>query len=353
MNHGFYDLMSVVLSELAKNYQPLAIESFIQTLYGKKITSKFKRLILNLKNAVSNEIYKIFRYNFIEVFRHLEELLFYDFQIMPSEIEIIKKNISELENLHTIKLINNFLEAANDISGFLSPKNLRYLKISDNILSINHLKKFSEKIKSSNIEKLTLKNTSSMKYSNPEHFFTRLIEAIGCSSLKILKVYIKYTQSLLDIIISRLNNFPNLEYLGLSIDNDYKSCENSIKNLISIVKNRINKLCVIKINKYAWDIEKIKEEKDVKVADRKLCPGDLMVLAELCEQKIIENISSVDLSENADIVDENFPENIIRVIKTSGCASVYLKNSNCDVKNKKEIKRLLKETGFSEVRVII
>lgn len=352
-NHGFYDSMPLVLSEIAKNYKSFILGSFIKILYGDATVFKCKCLTIENTKEITDEVYRIYKYNFLEAFYYLEELLVYDIQIRPSEIEIFEKIIGDLEHLHTIKLKNNFLNSIKDLSGFLNSKSLRYLKIINNIIVTYQMENLSDRIKSSRLEKLTLKNVKFLEFSDDELCFKELFKAIICPSVKNLKIYMNYTSSYLYFLIEKLNKFTKLEYIGLSITQNYKSFELSIKTLISIVQNHTLKLNKIKISKYIWDIGKIKGEKDLKIVGCKLCPCDLMILTELCEQKVLENVRSVDLSENMDIVDDGFAENIARVIKGLGCSKVVLKNTGCDTKHKREIKRLLKEKRCSLVKVII
>ncbi|OMJ93247.1 hypothetical protein SteCoe_3827 [Stentor coeruleus] len=341
----------LVLSELVKSSNPEILNNHIKKLFGHEIDLNCKSL--NLKKSINtiNMNYKIYKYNFIEVFTSLQELIICGSFIKPVEIQVIENNIKNLKNLHTIKF-KNIYHINENISGLLAPQNLTYLKIFETKLSISDLTRFSEKIKCSCLKKLSLKNIYFFDGSNIKIYFAQLIEAIICPSLEVLKIHIKYTPYLMDFLVDKLDYFENLEFIGIYILERFISFKGSIEKLILKVVNKDTLLSRVKIHKYIWDIKKLYGVENLKIDGCMLCPGDLMIFAEICERKVLENVKSIDLSNNIGVFDGYFVENIVRVVKALECQMVVLKNSGCKKNHVEEIQRLLGKKG-SELKFII
>ncbi|OMJ70597.1 hypothetical protein SteCoe_31396 [Stentor coeruleus] len=339
-------LMPIVISELIKTSSLSLKNAVVKKLFG---NCKCKTLSLTYKKNYTKN-YRIYKYNFIEMLKFLEQIIIFDIIFSSVEIKIIEKNIRKLENLHTIKLKNDSIQNY-DISPFLEAKTLRSLKISNIIFIEACLSKFTEKIKFLHLETLTLKNINFDQNSKIQTSFVQLIDAITSSTLKVLKIYIKYTENLLKSLIERLYKFSNLECISLSITNNFIRYENSIKMIILLVKNKTLRLNKIKINKYTWDLEKLKQEKCLKAGKGNFCPVDLMILAEICEEKVVDNIESLDLLGNTDIVDSCFVKNILRIIRASKCSEVVLEMLRNRHSN--EITSLLQEKESSVIMLII
>ncbi|OMJ83449.1 hypothetical protein SteCoe_15617 [Stentor coeruleus] len=352
VNSEFHKCMPIVLSELIKNSQPFVLNNLIRRLFGSGANAKCKSINLTKLSQVWKKSCRIYKYNFIDSLTSLEELIILNTEITAIEIEVIEKNIAKLECLKTIKLKNVYYKN-NDISSFLAAKNLNYLKIADGNLFTEDLIKFSERIKSSKLEKLTFKNISFANDTLIHTHFQQLVEAISCSSLRILKIYINYSHRLLDFLIRRLYTFKNLEYLGVSISENYSSFHWPIKKLVSLFQNLNNMLSKVKVHKYTWDIEKLQGKKDLKFIGCNLNPADLMVFAELCEERIVKYVNCINLSENMGIIDDNFSENIVKIIRNLDCDEVVMKKSGCEQKHIREIKSLLGNKKSSSVNFII
>ncbi|OMJ65362.1 hypothetical protein SteCoe_38387 [Stentor coeruleus] len=333
----FHSYTHIIISEFIKENNPLVAKKLIRLF--EKYNFLNNKTLNFFKPNNNTGLHNTYKYNYIEVFSSLEILIISDNIITSEEIDTIEKNIQNLEFLHTIKLKNNIFKD-NEISGFLGARNLINLKISDCILKITDFTRFSTKIKSSNIEKITLKNIL-LQEKNKNGYFEHLIESITCNSLKTLKIYISYTPYLLYLLFRGLYLFKNLEFICVFIEENFEKYESCIKGLISIVHNNLPKAIKFKMHKYIWDIENFKRKKRLEFIRCQLCPVDLIILAELCEEKIIESVKCVDLSENLEIVDNNFVKNITRIIKPLKCNEVILKNCECKQKHIKEIKRLL------------
>lgn len=149
--------MPILLSELIKRFQQSPIEQFLKKLYGKEYTLNSKNLLLTKINEVWKKSGRTFYYNLIDLFCSLKELIISDIKITSSEYASLEKNLAKLENLRTIKLKNLSCKKF-FVSRFLDVKNLTYFKISDLTLDEYQLARLSKNIKSSNIEKLTIKN---------------------------------------------------------------------------------------------------------------------------------------------------------------------------------------------------
>lgn len=258
---------------------------------------------------------------------------------------MVEKSIQKLKKLHTIKLLNASNEI-DDISCCLGAENLFYLKITGGILKTNNLERLSHKIKSSRLEKLTFKNFSFQENGHIDISFLQLLIVISCSSLKGLKIYTKFTPNLLNLLIQRLNTFTNLEFIGVNLLENYASFEDSIKNLISIIKSKKTSLSKIKVHTYTWNIKKLQGSKNIEIVGYCLTPLDLLILVELCEKRVVINVDVVNLSDNKEIVDDNFLGIMVRIIKALGYPKVIIKRSRCEIKHKKEIKDLIGKKDF-------
>lgn len=338
-NYCFFKLMGIFIIEFIKKHQPLIVGELIEYIIRATNAETMKKLNFNME--YDNNWSDVYKLNLLEYFSSLEELTMSISMNSFAKLEIIEKNIQKLDCLHTIKFQDK--EYGDDnLNAFLSAKNLTYLKIFNSNILKTCLEGLSEKIKLSRLEKLTLKH---IKYLNirddREISFLELIKAITCSSLKVLKVYIDYTPILLEILISRLKYFASLEFIGVSILSNYGNFNIPIKSIISIMQDEGTSLYKIKVNNYIWNIRDIKDKEKLEIIECNLNPADLIVLCELCERKIMKNLKCVDLSCNQGIIDENFEENMTRIIRALGSCEIIMENSGCSQKNIKTIKNLL------------
>lgn len=189
------------------------------------------------------------------------------------------------------------------------------MKSYSNNLNSDNLTKLSRKAKSSRLEKLILKGVCFNDNFQLTIHFNLFIDAVTCSSLKILKIHMKYTHYLLDSLFLRLDLFKNLEYLGISISENYSFFQNPLKNLIFFLQNKNTLLTKVKIHKYIWDTERMQGEKKLVFSGCKMNPADLMMLAELCEGRIIENVNCVNLSENKGIIDDSLKKILLGLLE--------------------------------------
>ncbi|OMJ88530.1 hypothetical protein SteCoe_9476 [Stentor coeruleus] len=373
----FDEYMAIVLSELLKNNRPLIFNKLIKTVFGKKTLLNNKRLDLVGKKKSYRGFY-IYKYNFIEIFSLLEEITISNSIITLEAMIIIEKNLQKLEHLHTIKILKNiyitkdisgffgvkhlvyfkilimfYFQLTLDISGFFGAKHLVYFKILDNVLFSIDFNSFSNRMKNSSIENFTFINFAVIGDENYYEYFKQLFKAFSCNSLKKLKISIAFTPIILNLLIRKLFSFKILESLTIPLQSNYESYKISIKTLISVVKNKQTKLNRIKIHKYIWDIEKLMENNRLEFNGCQFCPGDLMILAELCEEKFFKNVKCVDLSDNREVVDDNFVKNITRIIKAIKCSEIVLKNSRCNEKHVEEIKNILGKNKISSLSLVL
>ena len=349
-NSKIHRLIPIIFSELIKNVKPFSLDVFFYNIFLKN--GNCQRL--SLKNDICRQSEKrgTFFYNFLDTFLFLKDLTISDEKITFNEIKLIEKHLEKLECLETIKLfICKF--CINDLYAFLSPRNITLLESSPNKLISDDFSKLSEKIKSSKLEKLILSNLCYIESPQTSMNFHLLIEAFICNSLKSLELYIKFTQDLLDILISKLRAFKSLEYLGVSITNDFSSFQSPLKNLVSLFKSQNTLICTVKIYKYEWDIKSFHRTNDFNLTRNQLNPADLMMFAEFCKQNIIKKICYINLSENKEIIDENFIESIVEIAKTLEGNEIIIKNSSCGQQLIAEIKSLLGSEKDSLVNFII
>ena len=66
-----------------------------------------------------------------------------------------------------------------------------------------------------------------------------------------------------------------------------------------------------------------------------------MMLATLCEKGVFKNVSCVDISDNLNIIDINFIENVVRIFRALGLIKMIILKSGCEKSNIKEIKKML------------
>lgn len=125
------------------------------------------------------------------------------------------------------------------------------------------------------------------------------------------------------------------------ISKDFSGFEDSIKDLINFVQNGKTRIFKVKVNTYIWNFEDIKGKEELGIDRCKLCPADLMVLAEIFERRVMENVISVNLSNNSKIVDDCFVETMVRIITAIGCCKIVMRNSGCEKAYVKRIKKLL------------
>lgn len=346
---GLLVYMPIVISEIVKHSDHFHINSLLKKLFPKNVYEKGKTLNLTRIKRMYNVNCLIYLYNFIEAFTSLEELIISNKNMASIVMKIIGRNIKKLQHLHTIQLlIDSGLNC--DLLDFLRAENLLYLKIVGGILKTYDIEKLSGIIKSSHLEKLALKNFDFQESDQIEIIFLLLLESIACPSLKSLKIHTKFTPDLFDLLTHRLNLFVNLELIDVNLLENYMSFDNAIKNIISIIKNKKTKLTKIKVHKYTWDIEKFQDKNKLEIIGCRLNPLDLMIFAEFCEQNIIKDVSYVDLSNNKDVVDENFVMGVVRIIEALGCTEFIVKKSGCVLKHKKEIKWLVKNKTASHMK---
>lgn len=149
-----------------------------------KIEAPYNTLSILIKEKYNWE--KYFMFNLLDCFYFLEELKLSLLSFGLLSTKILKSNLQNLESLHTVKLHKIILEFG-DISVFLWAKNLSYLKLTKCDLAKANLDNFSEKIKTSRLERLTLKNISFYKTEDEgEIKFLSIIEAVSSPRLKTL-----------------------------------------------------------------------------------------------------------------------------------------------------------------------
>lgn len=238
------------------------------------------------------------------------------------EATVIAKNIEKLECLETIKIMempdewDNYekLRKKFDISCFFEAKNLKFLKISYFYLDQINFPTFSKKLINSRLEKLSLKSFIFNNESVFETCFSQLIEAIYCISLKILKLNIALTPNLLEILVSRLRNFINLDYISIKISDDFTEYIYSLSELISLLEEK-TMISKVRVNKYIWDIRNLENSKKLEIVGCELIPADLLILDELCKKNILPPMDYLDLSDNFRILGEYFVECMESIIK--------------------------------------
>ncbi|OMJ65495.1 hypothetical protein SteCoe_38111 [Stentor coeruleus] len=351
LNAEFYKFMQIVFSELIKKCQTSHLNKFVDWVFQSVNICNSKTFCLENKNK---ERSMSFKYNLLDTFTCLENLMIFDYHITFTDIEVIVKNLIKLEFLKTIILKINRCSVS-DLYQFLVPKNITCLKSYSNSLNIENIAKLSEKIKSSRLQKLVLKNIIILYDFQVNMDFHKFIEAIICPYLRVLKIYIKYTHELLDILIQKLNGFKNLEYLCVSISENYHDFQGPIKKLITLLKSNKTLISKVKVHKYSWDIGKLKVKvKNFYEFQRcALSPADLMFFAELCEGNIVKKVSCVDFSENKKIIDINFTENIAKIIRALGCNRVVVRKIGCEKEHVRQIKDLLGSEKGSLVNFIL
>lgn len=349
---NFLEYIPIIVFELLIKFQPFIINKLIIKLFGKGANVKCKSLTINKFNEPVQKSY-VYKFNFIQIFCFLEKLVISGIEIGFLELDVIEKNIKKLESLQTIKLVNNFYKT-NDISGLFEANHLTYLKIVNSTINTDDLVKFSKRIKSSCLEKLTLKNLTFYKDEHDDCvFFKSLIESINCASLKSLKIYINYTPHLLDLLNRGIIKFINLEHLGLSVPKDYFSFKKPLKKLINLIQEKQTMIAKVKFYEYIWDVVKLQRAKNLNLAGCSLGPVDIMIFARLCKNQIIKNVKIVDLSENMEIFDDEFVKYIVKIIKGIGCVKVVMKNIGCEQKHIEIIKNLLESEKSSCIELVI
>lgn len=352
LNVGFDEIMPIVFSELIKKCPATELNRFIGWVFEGGNSCTPKTLSLGNFNANYEKRCKSFKYNLLDNFTFLEEIIMLDEQITFSEFQVLEKNLKKLEHLKTI-ILKNYRYNISDLYAFLAPKNIINLKSYKNSLNIDNIAKLSEKTKSSQLEKLILKDISFSDDLQVSTYFHIFLESIVCPSLRILKIYTKYTHELLNILINKLVEFKNLEHLCISISEDYHNYQSPLKNLVSILQTQKTLLSKVKVYKYTWDIGKLKVKKEFEFSGCRLNPADLILFTELCEGKILENVGCVNLSENVEIIDAYFAENIAKIIGTLGCSKVIMKKIGCEQRRLREIKSLLGNEEGSLVDFIL
>ncbi|OMJ67462.1 hypothetical protein SteCoe_35377 [Stentor coeruleus] len=316
---NFHQLASMFVSEIMINSQEPSIKNLItERIFKCKDIKNLEVLEISMKNQ--NNWEKIFMFNLIKNFSSLRKLHIFDAIITITQGEILHSNIRKLELLHTIKLKNNVYESK-DISIFLYAKSLTYLKLTSINLKTIDLTKFSAKIKTCKLEKLTLKHFSFRNLNeNDAIVFLELINAVACPTLKVLKIYYKNTPQILNVLINKFDLFTSLEYIGISILTHYPEFYDCIKKIISFMVNGNCMLKKIKVYKFTWDIEKMKEDDNFQVYECRINPVDLMILFQ-----ISENVNFFDLTE--DIKDDySFEEKLLTVNKIHGCYEAVMKS---------------------------
>lgn len=348
INYELYDeYISVYLSELVKSSSPGVVNYVVKLLFGKETNAK--SLNFNIENSKIRyyEELVIYMLNFIDAFSGLEELVLTCIDITAYEIDVIMKNIKNLDCLRILKLvecknIKKYSSTINiaDISRILEVKNLFYLKIYRGMLSPKNLTKFAEINKFSRLEKLAIKNIQHIDL-DAQTYFQQLFDIIICPFIKTLKIHIKYTPYILNLLIERLSAFENLEYFSVNILENYSNYQISLGNIISMIKNRKSLISKIKVCKYTWDILKLQEKENLEFVGCRLNPADLMIFAGFCEERIVENVETINFSENAGVVDDNFIGNMVKVIRDLGCKTIIMENSGCEQEHINQIKSLL------------
>lgn len=355
-SYEFSKSMPIVLSNLAKKSQNLFVKGLLKMIYGniiyRKKISECKTLKFNYNTQDEHIFHNLYKYNFIDEFSCLEELILSGIQLTSIEVEVLKRNIKKLEHLHTIKLINVILLDDPDVSGFLVPKKLSCLKIYNIKENLSILLKLSENIRYTHLEKLTLKYKSCDDSIELKSNLQKIIESLSCSALKTLKICIDFTPHLFNLFICKLPSFENLEHVCVFISENYLDFQNPIKELISLIKNKKTLISKIKIHTYTWDLEKFHKERELNFVGCKLHPLDLIIFGELCEQNILKNVDSIDISNNIGINDDNFAVNMTKIIKALGCRKVVMKNLNVQRKHIEKIKSLLGYERSSMPRLI-
>ncbi|OMJ83450.1 hypothetical protein SteCoe_15618 [Stentor coeruleus] len=346
---GYYKLVPIILSELVKNSNRFILDKILKRFieFSNIMDVKYLKLIeMNHFDGICT----IYILNLIQNITFLEEIeIFFDFNDV--ELEILEKNIKNLENLHTIIFKTNSVRDV-DISGLLKAKNITTLKFSDCLLP-NDLTVLSKCIKGLKLQKIVINNIFYNKNTPDSLRFLQILKAITCPSLKVLKIYINYSPQLLNDLIYHLFKLKNLEFLSVFISENYSSFQNPIKKLISLIQNKKTLISKIKICSYTWDLTKLIGKEDLIFTKCNLYPVDLMVFAELCEKNILKNVKFVDLSKNKKIVDDSFSENMARIIKALKCNEILMKDSNCKKKHLKEIKSLLGSSKISALNFSI
>lgn len=170
---------------------------------------------------------------------------------------------------------------------------------------------------------------------------SQLVEAICCNTLKYLTIHIEFTPELLLVLIRAVCNFGNLKYFCVNIIENHAEYKFTIKQIISLIKDKRTMISKVKIHKYVWDIENLKGKDILEIIECGLNPLDLMILAELCRKKILKNIKSLNLSENLGIVNDYFTKYMAKLILASGCNHVVIKNSGCTYLHETEILEFL------------
>ncbi|OMJ89860.1 hypothetical protein SteCoe_7844 [Stentor coeruleus] len=339
INSEFYKIMQIVFSELIKKCQTSHLNKFVNWVFESVNICNSQTLCLENCN-INYERSKNIKFNLLDTFICLEKLMIFDNHITITEIEVIGKNLIKLEFLKTIILKNNRYSVS-DLYAFLVPKNITCLKSYSNSLNIENISRLSEKIKSSRLQKLVLKDITILNDTQINVHFCEFIEAVICPYLRILKICMKYTHELLDILIQKLYAFKNLDYLCVSISENYHDFQVPIKNLISLIKSQKTLISKVKVHKYLWDLGKLKVKNDYDFRKCELNPADLMFFAELCEENVVKKVSCVDFSENAGIIDIYFAENISKIIRALGCNKVVIRKIGCEQRRIREIKDLL------------
>lgn len=351
VSFDFHQSMSFVISELIKSCHTNGVHRFLCKIHENATSCSCKILHLGRSSNDYDENSKICKFNLLDNFTLLEELILSYKQLNFTEIGIIEKNIANLKFLRTIKLNLNSYNIS-DLCAFLAPKNINCLKCYSLSLNTDNFESLSEKIKSSRLEKLTLK-IAFIDSSQIITCFQQLIDAISCPSLKVMRIYMKYTQDLLDILVQKLEAFPSLEYLSISISENYSTFKGPIKNLISLFQNKNIVLSKVKLHKYVWDIEELYGKKDLKFSECSFNPADLIVLAELIEGRVLEKLKSVDLSRNSEMMNSCIIENIARIILALECDEIIVKNVGFNQNLVEEIKKLLGNERSCLVNFII
>ncbi|OMJ88274.1 hypothetical protein SteCoe_9862 [Stentor coeruleus] len=349
-NYCFYKLMGVFIIDFIKKCKPLIAYKIAEILIKIDNAKTVKKLYLNMEYA--NNFSDVYKLNLLENFFSLEELNLSIYMNSFTKLALIERNLQKLEYLHTIKFTDS-MNGDDNFTVFFSAKNLTYLKLFNSNIKQTCLEDLSEKIKSSKLEKLTLKNIDYMTKDCRNESFLYLIKAITCSSLKKLKIYIAYTPELLNILIDNLEKFTSLECIGISLSENYESFNIPIKNLISVLQDENTSLYKLKVNNYVWNIKNIRDKVELEINRCRLNPADLIVLREICERKIMPILNSINLSDNIGIVDKNFVESMTRIIIALGHCEIIIRNSECNQEHVVKIKNLLGYARSSLLKIQI